>query len=66
MSSAPEKTENPENSRQWTLEDELRKNEKLRREDVDALREFCLTLPKVEASMITGKFCLEVRVLSFF
>jgi len=39
----------------WTLEDELKSNKKLRREDIDSLKKFAISLPKVDDILVTGK-----------
>jgi len=39
----------------WNLEDEIRTSESLRKEDINTLRDFCLSLPKVDSSIITSK-----------
>jgi len=52
---------------QWNLEDEIKKNEKLRKEDVDELHNFCLTLPRADEFTITGKTQFKcVVVLKLF
>jgi len=51
-----------EPKKEWSLEEELKNNKQLREEDIEAMREFCSSLPHVDISKVTGKTPAEIHI----